>query len=151
MKSDKEQQFKTTIELIRKGQSLRDSISEAGLYNDAFYAMIEASEEKKEQYVRACEARADAIFEDILKISDTPREGITTRESSLGIEVSTGDMIAHRRLQVDARKWMLSKMNPKKYGDKIDVTSKDEKINNQPIIIDWSNNDKTDTEAEGGE
>ena len=26
-------------------------------------------------------------------------------------------MIQHRRLQVDARKWVVSKMNPKKYGE----------------------------------
>ena len=48
-------------------------------------------------------------------------------------------------------RWRASKRNPKQFGNQIDITSKDEKINNQPIIIDWSNNDKTDTEAEGGE
>ena len=30
-------------------------------------------------------------------------------------------MIEHRRLQVDTRKWMLSKMLPKVYGDKQQV------------------------------
>jgi hypothetical protein len=27
-------------------------------------------------------------------------------------------MIEHRRLQIDARKWLIGKMAPKKYGDK---------------------------------
>jgi hypothetical protein len=27
-------------------------------------------------------------------------------------------MIEHRRLQVDARKWIAAKLKPKKYGDK---------------------------------
>jgi hypothetical protein len=31
-------------------------------------------------------------------------------------------MIEHRRLQVDARKWILARMDPKKYGDKIEQT-----------------------------
>ena len=29
-------------------------------------------------------------------------------------------MIAHRRLKIDALKWSLSKLNPKKYGDKVE-------------------------------
>lgn len=33
-------------------------------------------------------------------------------------KTTTGDMIEHRRLQIDARKWRLSKMAPKRYGDK---------------------------------
>ena len=37
-------------------------------------------------------------------------------------------MIEHRRLQVDVRKWMAGKLAPKKYGDKLDVTSAGEKI-----------------------
>ena len=31
----------------------------------------------------------------------------------------SSDVIAHKRLQIDTRKWMLSKMLPKVYGDKI--------------------------------
>jgi hypothetical protein len=36
-------------------------------------------------------------------------------------------MIEHRRLQVDARKWMLAKALPKLYGDRIaaELTGKD--------------------------
>jgi hypothetical protein len=30
-------------------------------------------------------------------------------------------MIEHRRLKVDSRKWFLSKMLPKIYGDKLDL------------------------------
>ncbi len=44
-----------------------------------------------------------------------------------GTETRTGDMIQHRRLQVDARKWMLAKALPNIYGDKLtaEVTGKD--------------------------
>jgi len=34
-------------------------------------------------------------------------------------EVSEGDMVDRSRLMVDTRKWLLSKMFPKKYGDKV--------------------------------
>ena len=45
--------------------------------------------------------------------------------------------VQQARIQVDARKWILSKMNPKKYGDKIEVDStiKGEITNN---VIDYS-------------
>ena len=43
-------------------------------------------------------------------------------------------MLGHRRLQVDARKWMLGKLNPKKYGEKLDVTSDGEKLNTPSVV-----------------
>ena len=31
----------------------------------------------------------------------------------------SADVIAHKRVQIDTRKWMLSKMLPKVYGDRL--------------------------------
>jgi len=59
------------------------------------------------------------LFDEILEIADTPREGTVVKVTEKGTETRTGDMIEHRRLQVDARKWMLAKALPKIYGDKI--------------------------------
>jgi len=59
------------------------------------------------QYARACEAREDYLFEDILSLSDDVNEDPAA--------------IAKARLQMDARKWVLGKMRPKKYGDKLDL------------------------------
>jgi hypothetical protein len=57
-----------------------------------------------EQYARARETQADAIFDEILNIADD----------------SDGD-VQRDRLRVDSRKWMAGKLRPKKYGDKMDV------------------------------
>lgn len=39
------------------------------------------------------------------------------------LEIADGDEMAdHKRVRVDARKWMLSKMLPKVYGDKVETT-----------------------------
>ena len=60
-----------------------------------------------------------------MDIADTPIEGEKTKTidgpDGKKTEVTTGDMIDHRKLQVDARKWALARMNPKKYGDKVDL------------------------------
>lgn len=39
-------------------------------------------------------------------------------------------MTDHRRLKIDARKWVVARMLPKKYGDKIDITTDNKPINN---------------------
>jgi hypothetical protein len=54
-----------------------------------------------------------------MEIADTPVIGTKTVSKATGTETTEGDMIEHRRLQVEARKWILAKMLPKVYGDKI--------------------------------
>lgn len=86
------------------------------------FKWLGANTEFADQYARAREAQADAIFDDILTIADTMQMGKKVKRMPGGkLETVTGDMIEHRRLQVDARKWMAGKLRPKKYGDKIDV------------------------------
>jgi len=72
-------------------------------------------------YARAREMRADTLFDEILEISDTPRIGEKTKTGPQGTEVTTGDAVERSRLMLDARKWTLARMSPKKYGDKQQV------------------------------
>ena len=81
-----------------------------------------------DQYARACSDRADGIFDQILTIADATEDDIIMDEN--GKLITNHNVIQRDRLRVDTRKWALSKMNPKKYGDKVDVTSGGEKINN---------------------
>lgn len=77
-----------------------------------------------EQYARAREAQADALADEILDIANTPQIGIIRKIKEDGVEITEEDMLGHRRLQVDARKWLASKLQPKKYGEKLDTTLK---------------------------
>lgn len=43
------------------------------------------------------------------------------KERVFEIETTTGDTVERSKLQVDARKWLLSKLAPKKYGEHIQV------------------------------
>lgn len=70
------------------------------------------------QYARARAVGYERMAEEILAISDTPMVGTKSVSKATGLEITEGDMIEHRRLQVDTRKWMLAKMLPKVYGDK---------------------------------
>lgn len=73
------------------------------------------------QYARSREIGYHGMFDEIKEIADTPQEGVTVKDGPNGTETRTGDMIEHRRLRVDSRKWMLAKALPKIYGDKIEL------------------------------
>src|SRR4051812_46774027 len=60
----------------------------------------------------------------MLEIADTPMNGTKTAVKGRGTETITGDMIVHRRLQVDTREWMLARALPKVCGDRIQSVSK---------------------------
>ena len=81
-----------------------------------FYKWLDNDESKIKQYARATEARAENIFEDILAIADNQEDDVYVTEE--GIEVKNWNVIQRARLRVDSRKWMLGKMQPKKYSDK---------------------------------
>ena len=71
------------------------------------------------RYAQAREVRADVIFEEILDIADNAKNDWMERqgEGDAGW-AANGEHVQRSRLRVDARKWMLGKMNQKKYGDR---------------------------------
>jgi hypothetical protein len=84
---------------------------------------IQQQPEFRNKYAGAREAQADYLAEEIVQIADTPLLGVITKVDDSGKrETTEGDMLQHRRLQVDARKWYASKLAPKKYGDKVETT-----------------------------
>lgn len=95
-----------------------------------------------QQYTRAKEESADAMADDILDIADDGTNDWTTRKNKDGSEydVVDNDVIQRSRLRVETRKWLMAKMKPKKYGDKLDMTSDGEKLEGLVIIKDANNN-----------
>ena len=121
--------FKDITKQISKGKSLREVLRQADMpSSQTFYRWIDEDQEKSKQYARACSDRADVMFEDMFHIADATEDDVIMSED--GKLITNHNVIQRDRLRVDTRKWALSKMNPKKYGDKVDVTSGGEKINN---------------------
>jgi hypothetical protein len=75
-----------------------------------------------EQYTRAREMQADTLFDDLLEIADDGSNDWMKRnaEENPGW-VANGEHIQRSRLRIDARKWMASKLRPKKYGEKLEL------------------------------
>ena len=87
-------------------------------------------------YARAKKEQQEFLAEEILEISDDSSGD--ELETPKGI-IENKEFVNRSRLKVDTRKWLMSKLAPKKYGDKIDVTTNGENIN-APVVIDWSGN-----------
>jgi hypothetical protein len=109
---------------LADGKSLRDICEGDGMPTEATVRAwaLDDIQGFNAQYARARSLGYDMLAEDILRIADTPLKGVKTVNKATGVEITEADMIEHRRLQVDTRKWMLSKMLPKRYGDKVEAT-----------------------------
>lgn len=85
------------------------------------YDWIDARPELSLRIARSRERGEEAIMQDCLRIADTPLIGEEVEESEMGVKVKRGDMLGHRRLQIDTRLKLLAKWNPRKWGDKVDL------------------------------
>lgn len=103
-----------------------------------------------EQYARAKEAQADYMAEEITDIADNQArepvliEGKPVTVDGKLVEAVTSASVNHARLRVEARKWVASKLKPKKYGDKLELSgdperplgaSTDEELNAKMLIL----------------
>lgn len=78
--------------------------------------------EFREMYDRAKMESTDALFEEILDIADNASNDWMERNDPKNPGwVVNGDHIQRDRIRVDVRKWALSKLKPKKFGDSINA------------------------------
>jgi len=110
-------------ERIGEGEPLRVICRDAGM--PAWRTVYHWIEENSEFAAHIAGARTrgfNAIAEDCLHIADTPLEGIETVTKPSGdVEERRGDMLGHRKLQIETRLKLLAKWDPKRYGDKMDL------------------------------
>ena len=83
-----------------------------------------------EQYTRAKEIQAEQMAEDILNIADNASNDYMERTNDEGKNIGwqlNGEHVQRSRLRIESRKWLMGKMKPKKYGDKMQHTGADGK------------------------
>lgn len=100
------------------GESLRTICRSDGMPSKSTVCLwLAADEDFQARYSAARRLQAETLQDEILDISNTPLLGLKTTTKDGKVETVEGDMIEHRRLQVDARKWVASKLDPKRYGE----------------------------------
>jgi hypothetical protein len=122
---DKNNIFKNVCARIAEGEALSVILRSDDSFpsRQTFYDWIESSADFIDKYARATQYRADVMFEDMITISNTEQETIKTVFDGEKTTIIKEDHHQSRKLQIDTIKWALSKMQPKKYGDKIDLTN----------------------------
>lgn len=103
------------LEMMQSGKSLRTSCDAHNVSSGAFMAWVSEDRNLAEQYKAAREAMIDKIADDTVALADAePERGPDGKVDS--------GWVSNQRLKIDTRKWLLSKLAPKKYGDKIEVS-----------------------------
>jgi hypothetical protein len=109
-------------ERIAEGESLRAICRDPGMPNKStVFLWLSQHSSFSDQYARAKEESAEAFADEIVEIADE-RDGKAIMVD--GAEVAVvfdSTAVARNRLRVDARKWVASKLKPKKYGEKIGI------------------------------
>jgi len=100
---------------MSQGESLRQILKDKHMPgHTAVYGWLREKQAFAENYTRARGDQSDTYADEIIEISDNAKD------------------YNKARLQVDARKWIASKLKPKKYGDRQviehDVTSIEDKL-----------------------
>lgn len=94
-----------------------------------WYNWLRRDPKLNQQYQEARQRGFMTLADELHEISDTPHIGKTTTQvtdsQGVSIKVVEEDMLSHRSLQVSTRKWLLSKMLPKVFGDRLTVDAPD--------------------------
>lgn len=85
----------------------------------AFYAYLAANAEAGNRYARAKYDGLERLADEILELADEERRMLVVKTFKNGdSEEREIDVVERSRLQVDSRKWLLSKLVPKRYGER---------------------------------
>ncbi|HLW29203.1 MAG TPA: hypothetical protein VKY54_15855 [Kiloniellales bacterium] len=110
---------------LSEGESLRSVCrDEAMPAKQTVLRWIARHDEFRAQYAKAKEEGAEALAEEIFDIADDGSndwmEQLDKEGNVVGWKLN-GEHVQRSRLRIDTRKWYLSKILPKKYGDRVDL------------------------------
>ena len=100
------------LRYMRAGSSCFQACKKAGLPHSTFFDWVKQDKKLADNYARAREDLIEHIASETLEIADA-EVGFTDSGST------DHGAVQKQRLQVDTRKWLLSKLSPRKYGDRM--------------------------------
>ena len=128
---------------LADGDSMRTVCKPDHMPNKAtVFKWLRTNQQFNDQYVKAKEESADTLTDEILDIADNAtNDWMENNGDSTGYKMN-GEAVQRSRLRIDSRKWLASKLKPKKYGDKIqqEITAP------EGVVFNMSFGDKADTD-----
>lgn len=124
---------------LRQGETLRAICRDEGMpdHSTVLEWVRDDRDDFANRYARAREAGAYAMADELLEISDDGSNDWMERQRRDGTKETVLDHehVQRSRLRADTRKWLLSKILPKVFGDKLDVTSQGEKVGQGFVMV----------------
>jgi hypothetical protein len=109
--------------LLAEGLSLREVCRMDDMPSKSMVMRwLNQNESFRDQYARAKAAGIEVLAEDLLDIADDGQNDWMERLGPDGQPagwVFNGEAARRSQIRIDARKWLLSKLVPKKYGDRV--------------------------------
>jgi hypothetical protein len=104
---------------MRNGLSAFKACQVAGVPQSTFSRWCDDDVALAESYARARDDLVELMAEQVLQLSDqeVPETGDGKKDWAA---------VQKHKLQVDSRKWLLSKLAPRKYGDKLELSGDNE-------------------------
>lgn len=124
---------------VSKGESLDTICSTPDMPSrKSFFAWCMEDPESRSGYELALEMKGEFYAEQIVEISD--RSSDDWKQDEKGRMVPDTEHIMRSKLRVDARKWVVSKLLPKKYGDKLDITQtvKNADLSDEELLLKFN-------------
>jgi hypothetical protein len=104
-------------ELVAQGNSVRTICSSDAMpAMSSIFKWLREHKEFAEQYARAKELQTEKLADELVEIADDESNDVSGE-----LKMPNSVAVQRARLKVDTRKWLLSKLQPKKYGDKLDM------------------------------
>lgn len=133
-------------ERISNGESLRQICADESLPSrSSVFRWLDDPEMVafRNQYARAHEFQAEHYAAEIVGIADEEVTMVRAEKHGTKDEDGNGNTevvfdaaaVARNRLRVDARKWVASKLSPKKYGDRLGLTDGEGKPLQSTIVV----------------
>jgi hypothetical protein len=123
---------------LRAGETLRAICRDEGMPDHS--TVLEWVRDDRDgfanRYAQAREAGVYAMADELLEIADDGTNDWTERQRKDGSTKNAlnKEHVQRSRLRADTRKWLLSKILPRVFGDKLDVTTQGEKVT-QPFVM----------------
>lgn len=108
---------------IATGSPLTVTLQTYGVVSPSTFTMwLKKNPEYNAMYKEAQKHRENFLFDEMMRIAftESPKETKKYRNGEL-VETIVKDSVDDRRLKINTIKWMLGKMNPAKYGEKVVV------------------------------
>ncbi|PCK86353.1 terminase small subunit protein [Rhizobium sophoriradicis] len=112
-------------ERIADGESLRSICRDEAMPDKAtVFRWLASDDDFATKYVRAREAQADALVDEMIDIADDGANDWMEKHNAAGETTGwqeNGEALRRSQLRISTRQWIAEKLKPKKYGAKVEL------------------------------